>query len=550
MNNKWCSALEKTCKVLLLLAVIVSLFTTYYSTEYFLDGDASSELVLAEHLAREGKLLSEDWYYSTELRVVNTQLVYVPLFCIFGDWHMVRFVGAIVMQMMLAVSLWWITSLAGCSRSSKCIGASLAILPFSISYGRIVLYHTYYMPHIILGFLIVALYLSALRNRGRRQHIYLALMSVVSFLSGLGGIRQFVITQAPLLLICLYAVFHKGNRISFAIAVKEHAAELIMAVICILAFVSGFLVNDKVLGKLYWFRSYSGTEFDLNNFNKLPDIVFGFLHQFGFRRNVKVISIVGIATMFGLFAGVYMLWQGVCSAGKCDNGMPCEKRILQSFFAVSMLTTVGVSLLTGSADAYTRYMIPAAIWAIVLLCIQCDRVMSNIGKMDSQCVCTLLAVLALAGNAFVNAGYYSGHTIGFRQIYEGLYENEKLVEQLQGPLEAIRQKGYTVGYGTRWESCTVTEMEDGKITVIPVVFSEDHSRIEYEKWLSLRSYQELEPERTFILFPSYLDKYYAKLQIEEFGEKIYHDDIYTVYGIERAEALISYLRMNELDSWM
>ena len=41
-----------------------------------LDSDMSSEMVLAQLLAKENAALSTHWYYSTELRVLNTQLLY------------------------------------------------------------------------------------------------------------------------------------------------------------------------------------------------------------------------------------------------------------------------------------------------------------------------------------------------------------------------------------------------------------------------------------------------------------------------------------------
>ena len=65
------------------LCFLSSVYLAYRTSEYIFDSDASSELVLAELLSRQGSILSSDWFYSTELRVLNTQLVYAPLFHIF-----------------------------------------------------------------------------------------------------------------------------------------------------------------------------------------------------------------------------------------------------------------------------------------------------------------------------------------------------------------------------------------------------------------------------------------------------------------------------------
>lgn len=51
-------------------------------------------LVFAKFLAGENKFISSNWNYSTELRVIQTQLVMMPLFKIFSDWHTIRVVGS------------------------------------------------------------------------------------------------------------------------------------------------------------------------------------------------------------------------------------------------------------------------------------------------------------------------------------------------------------------------------------------------------------------------------------------------------------------------
>lgn len=68
-----------------------------------LDSDMASELTLAQHLCREGTLVSSSWYYSTEIRLLSTQLVYTPLMALFPhDWRMVRTLGNLILAAALA----------------------------------------------------------------------------------------------------------------------------------------------------------------------------------------------------------------------------------------------------------------------------------------------------------------------------------------------------------------------------------------------------------------------------------------------------------------
>ena len=53
----------------------------------WIDSDMSAEMVFSDLLGDTGHYIaSPDWYYSTEFRIVYTQLLFVPLLKIFSSW--------------------------------------------------------------------------------------------------------------------------------------------------------------------------------------------------------------------------------------------------------------------------------------------------------------------------------------------------------------------------------------------------------------------------------------------------------------------------------
>lgn len=76
-----------------LLGVLAALFS-----ENLINSDMSAELILARELVSERKLLSNSWFYSTELRLLNTQLIAVPLFMIFDSFKIVRVLQIIILN--------------------------------------------------------------------------------------------------------------------------------------------------------------------------------------------------------------------------------------------------------------------------------------------------------------------------------------------------------------------------------------------------------------------------------------------------------------------
>ena len=76
-----------------LLALFIGINSIYIwlNGRDLLNSDVAAELMLAKQLNTEGKLLSRNWFYSSELRVLNTQLIYKPAFALFpNDWHKAR----------------------------------------------------------------------------------------------------------------------------------------------------------------------------------------------------------------------------------------------------------------------------------------------------------------------------------------------------------------------------------------------------------------------------------------------------------------------------
>ena len=68
--------------LMLILAaeIALSMYFTYKYGMNNVDADNSSEMVLSRLLADEGTFFSRNWFYSTELRVLNTQIVLSLLF--------------------------------------------------------------------------------------------------------------------------------------------------------------------------------------------------------------------------------------------------------------------------------------------------------------------------------------------------------------------------------------------------------------------------------------------------------------------------------------
>ena len=160
-----------------------------------LDADMASEQLLANLLAQEGGVMSTSWYYSTELRVLNTQLVMAPLFRLFTSWHTVRVVGSVVLILLYLAAWFWFGRSAKLKYSGL-LGAGLLMLPYGALYRQYVLEGLYYIPHITISFVVLGCAVRILR--GGRRLAPAAGMVLFSFAAALGGPRQLFILNIPL----------------------------------------------------------------------------------------------------------------------------------------------------------------------------------------------------------------------------------------------------------------------------------------------------------------------------------------------------------------
>ena len=222
-----------------------------------LDADMASEQLLANLLAQEGGVMSTNWYYSTELRVLNTQLVMAPLFRLFTSWHTVRVVGSVVLILLYLAAWFWFGRSAKLKYSGL-LGAGLLVLPYGALYRQYVLEGLYYIPHIAISFVVLGCAVRILR--GGRRLAPAAGMVLCSFAAALGGPRQLFILNIPLtvaaaLLCWLDAPPADTLRQKLANAWRTPGGALLVPTLAAdAAALAGYLVNAKVLAEKYHFQ--------------------------------------------------------------------------------------------------------------------------------------------------------------------------------------------------------------------------------------------------------------------------------------------------------
>lgn len=492
--------------LLLAASIALSVITLWSTSQNLLDSDSSSEMVLAQHLYEKGGILSEDWYYSTEIRAFYTQLVFTPLFALFDDWSTVRFAGTVILHLVLLASYGCMVHAAGMKRKAFYIGGSLLLMPISVAYGRIVLYQVSYILCIAVGFLMTALVLYIMKDVRCKRFGWLALHTVIllalAFVSALNGYRQIAITQVPLALVAVIWMFQAKTR-------RDGMEAFVMLCASGAAAVAGLagLVVNMGWHDVYTFVDYAGMRLVMISPTKLIGMLFGLLHPFGYRREMMLLTVTGLLSVMGAIVCVFCVLHGLRAVLSGAPRRTAGERVVEYLFPCAMSVVGLIFLLTRQNNYAELYFLPYAVWFIPMLSLVAttlpDRQSDECPKIPAWLTSQKLVVYALVGvcllNGLINMRCFM-RPEAFGQPYEGIEHMEPdTVAQMSGVRDYLVEEGYDLGYATFWRANVMAEMSDGKLKQVAVHIPEGEKELAHYDWLSLKSNRTMDAKKPYLL---------------------------------------------------
>lgn len=499
------------------LCALICLALLVTTTGKVTDSDAAAELMLGKLLAHDGRLspFSTDWYYSTELTVLNNHLIYSFLFHLTDSYYWVRVLGAVILCALLVLSFYVLTWGAGLSSTMFFLGAGSLLLPVSVAYGRIVLMHQYYTVHLMRAFVISGLVLRLYREpRSRREGLIIASLLVASFFAGISGLRQLAVTGIPLVMASFY-------RFLFKEKIRKADGWLLLSLVVM---VLGYLVNSQVLSKMYQFSSFDVTILKEFHWRNLFDGFYFVIELCGYRPGLRAISPAGVVSVAGIFTAFILLfgtYRACCEKDLTDE--PAKTILSRSFMAALIAMQVTGHLMYGVA--YSLYYIPVVIFALPSFFAFAQRQKEPVFAHKILLIFVMLSML-------IN-GMLTTYYLGFKRTgsirYGGLsFQNVHIVQDLEGATKFLDENDVYQGYATYWNSNVLNEMSNGKIIPLTVhINSQNH--LDWYDWLTSPSYRKKQSDKAFLL----LDKNEEKIMQEKLSTLTpvakYEDELYSVY---------------------
>lgn len=512
---------KKVAAILWLLAIVaLNSYVLWKNGKNLVNADDSSELVLASLLSGGNGFISRGWVYSSELRVLNTQWIRALLFRFTDSWTAVRVVGNLVLDGWLLGAYRFFVGQLTEKKNWFWYTAPFLLLPFSHEAFYVMGEMGYYIPHLAISFTILGLWLYLYRGKTHRKTAHL-LLCALTFVSCLGGIRQLTVTLMPMWLAVLCLVFRHSRKLGTP---REFFLKYSYLWTSSLAGVAGYLVNNKILSRIFLFDTYSRLVLVQPTFDRLQVVLRTLLNTFGYSEDgvpdtplfsgKGLFFVLSLCFMALLLILVIQIWK----RGR-ELSLPAEFLLLFSIYGFGIVFLLYVFT---DMSITTRYYALSLMMFVPLLIVFYQE--ADLSKGVKQLFLTATAVLLCV------LGVAEYHSCLASELNEGRMASVAWLEQ----------EGYTLGYSSFWNANVLTELSDGQIEMVPLTEGRDGAPGLYPWLVKLDNlFPDEERGPVFLLLYVHETDRYENLTAGR--TPVYEDDNYYIYSYETAGEFLTLL---------
>ena len=355
---------------------------------------------------------------------------------------------------------------------------------------------------------------------------------LLTFLAGLGGVRQALICYVPTFLAAFINLYLMMRRYDIKCLLCEAGLEvgyLLAAAMAIMGFAVGFLVNSRVLSNQFMFARQSEYLWEQFTIESMLAVISDMFSVFGFFHDVSFMGPLGIVNALSLCAcGVLIV--SVIRILRRFNKLNPELRFYVT--ASLMIFAVNAFVFACNNSAYNLlYWSP-----VVPLLIPFWGLFDYDEANGSEIVINRLIRAVIIFSIFMSSIATIKYPIDKRISYAEDYE------KYRAGAEAIEKLGYSEGFAPFWIANTLTELTNGKIEIW-ATGDADMARLNDSAsvmpWLQEKRHLQELPENRFLVitYGRILDDdYIVKCPLfKTDSNMLYSDDYITVYGFENME---------------
>lgn len=418
--------------------------------------DLSAEMVMADLLNKEHRIVTDSWYYPTEVHVFqHAFLLQIGLLFFPHNWPAARVFATIICLVLFGAGYFYLAKGIGMKEYAPW-GAGFLFWPFSPLWLNWTLEYGYNLIFPLFTVGIITNYRSEL---GRvKKIIMIAAGCILGLVSGLNGPKllfNFYIPCVGAFLLCLVISAGESDADNLKSYIKKNTQDIMRALLSIIFIVSdlvGYLINSRVLSAKYVFVNYAeDTVWLEERYHSFDELLDSFLRVFGYIPGEQVVSFEGIASLLGLLLGVIVVMCIIWCAASMRKVGKEERPLVLICFIGFVFCFIVFCYIKGYCDWYWILQYPFFITAFLIL----------VKNTNKKVAAVNLLVLIVFG---ISVSIMSVNTVRWRVDYDsglGTYDQVEAAEYLES--ENIKY-----GISMAWSAQKIEELTSGNVEMYVV----------------------------------------------------------------------------------
>ncbi len=505
--------------------MVMILYTNYAATDFFVDSDLASEILLGKECVKEKTLWPKGWYYSTEFRFINTQFFSALGFLFTNNFNAVKTIQTLFCVPCLFFAMWFLLNQISIKKFwLKFLTCILTVIPWSWIVWHVSAGENYYIPHAVFSLIYVSLFIKITQNSElKHKKFFTTFFFVWAFLSGLSSIRYIIIFVLPLTFAILWI---EGRDKNSAVKITDFKGfwlknqNVFLSVSGLILSGVGYVFNNLIFQKIFTFHQWNSMNFNKFGETTLSDILLGLLETFGFKQEVAVLTPSGVINCL-VYAAIFLFVLYLILALKKD--LPKSNKIVMTFFVSAFLFNTFLHL---NVDYINRYYYPIIIY--VLPCIAIIVENSQLSALRKWTLAVVWSVVLITSSF---------------SIMQHLFSTDANKKR-HASIEFIQKKGYEFGYATFWNSTVATYLTDGDLKIGNLTCDRKTGKViitpkfDFTKWLAPKDWytSDYGNKPIFLLVEQVEYENSKDYKVYTNGKLVYEDEFYKIYEYPSHEA--------------
>ena len=503
--------------VLALDLFFLILFVNYAATDFTIDSDLASEILLGKQCIKEKTLWPRNWYYSTEFRFINTQIFSALGFLFTDNFNAVKTVQSFFCILSLFFSMWFLLNQLSIKKTwIKFLTCILTVIPWSWISWHVSAGQNYYIPHAVFSLIYLSIFLKLTNNQNlSHKKFWISFFFIWAFLSGMSTIRYIIIFTLPLALAILWIEGRDKTSDTKITDFKNFWIKnqnVFLSVSGLIVSGIGYIFNNLIFQKIFTFHQWNSMNFNKFGETNLSDILLGLLETFGYKQEIAVLTPNGVINIL-VYASLFLFTLYIILALKKE--LPKSNKILLVFFISNFLFNTFLHL---NVDYINRYYYPILIY--IMPCISVISFNSELSTLRKWVLSVTWSIILLTS------------TFSTLQHLIAVDNNKNR----HASIEFLKEKDYDFGYATFWNSTVITYLTNGKIKVGNLTRNKENKNLitekyDFTKWLTPKDWytDDYNNKPIFLLVQQSEYALSKDYEVYKNGTLVYEDKFFKIY---------------------